>query len=63
LPDSVQVKGSSGSQGALSSLQAPGLTFLRLDVRLRLRRGGFSSLDPCAPYVTSLPSRLRSTST
>jgi hypothetical protein len=40
-PDPVQVEDSSGSHGALSSLQAPGSTLQRLDVRLRLRPGGF----------------------
>jgi hypothetical protein len=62
-PDPVQVEDSSGSHGALSSLQAPGSTFQRLDVRLRLRLGGFSSLDPRAPYTTSSSSRLLSAST
>jgi hypothetical protein len=60
LPDLVLVEDSSGGHGALSSHQAPGSTLQRLDVRLRLRPGGFSSLDP-APYVTSSPSRLLST--
>jgi hypothetical protein len=40
-PDSDQVGGSSGSNSALSSLQAPGSTLQRLDVRLRTRSGGF----------------------
>jgi hypothetical protein len=62
-PDSVQVEGSSSSRGALSSLQVPGSTLQRLDVRLRLRPGRFSSLDPLAPYATSSLSRLRSDST
>jgi hypothetical protein len=61
-PDPVQVEDSSGSYGALSSIQAPRSTLQRLDVRLRLRLGGFSSLDPYAPYVTSSPSRLLSAS-
>jgi hypothetical protein len=59
-PDPVQVEDSSASHGALSSLQAPGSTLQRLDVRLRMRPGGFSSLDPRAPYATSSPSRLLS---
>jgi hypothetical protein len=62
-PDPVQVEDSSGSHGALSSFQAPGSTLQRLDVRLCLWLGGFSSLDPCAPYATSSPTRLLSTST
>jgi hypothetical protein len=61
-PDPVQVGDSSGSHGALYSLQAPGSTLQRLDVHLRLRPRGFSSLDPRAPYATSSLSRLRSTS-
>jgi hypothetical protein len=59
-PDPVQVEVPSGSHGALSSLQAPGSTLLRLDVLLRLCLGGSSSLDPCAPYATSSLSRLLS---
>jgi hypothetical protein len=43
-PGSVQVGGSSGNHGALSSLQAPGPILQRLDVRLRMRWGGFSFL-------------------
>jgi hypothetical protein len=62
-PDPIQVEESSGSHGALSSLQAPGSTLQRLDVRLRLCLGGFSSLDPRAPYVTSSLPRLRFAST
>jgi hypothetical protein len=62
-PNPVQVGDSSGSHGALSSLQASGSTLQRLGVHLRLRPRGFSSLDPRAPYVTSSPSRLRSAST
>jgi hypothetical protein len=62
-PYSVQVEGSSGGHGALSSLQAPGSTLQCLDVRLRMRSGGFSSLDPRAPYATSSLSRLRFAST
>jgi hypothetical protein len=61
--DSVQVGGSSGSHDTLSSLQVSGSTLQRLVLRLRLRSGGFSSLDPRAPYATSSPSRLRSAST
>jgi hypothetical protein len=63
LPDPVQVEDSSGSHVALYSLQAPGSTLQRLDVHLRLRPGGFSSLDPRAPYATSSPSRLPFAST
>jgi hypothetical protein len=62
-PDLVQVEDSSGSHVALSSLQAPGSTLQRLDVRLRLRPGGFSFLDPRAPYATSSPSCFLSAST
>jgi hypothetical protein len=62
-PESVQVGGSSGGHGALSSLQASRPTSQRLDVRLHLRPEGFSFLDPRAPYVTSSPPCLRSTST
>jgi hypothetical protein len=47
-PNSVQVEDSSGSHGALSSLQAPGPTLQRLDVHLRLRPGGFFFFgSPC----------------
>jgi hypothetical protein len=52
-PDSVQVGGSSGSHGALSSLQSLEPTTQRLDVRLRTRLRGFFFLDPRAPYMTS----------
>jgi hypothetical protein len=62
-PDSVQVGGSSGGHGALSSLQASGPTSQRLDVHLRTCSGGFSFLDPRAPYATSSPPRLCSAST
>jgi hypothetical protein len=62
-PDPIQVGESSGSHGALSSLQAPGSTLQRLDVRLRLCLGGFFSLDPRAPYVNSSLPRLRFAST
>jgi hypothetical protein len=48
-PDSSQVGGSSGSHGALTSLQAPGPTLQRLDVCLRMRWGGFSFLIPVHP--------------
>jgi hypothetical protein len=40
-PDPAQVGDSSGSHGTLSSLQAPRFTLKRLDIRLRLRPGGF----------------------
>jgi hypothetical protein len=43
LPDSGQVSGSSSNDSALSSLQAPGPTLEKLDVRLRTRSGGLSS--------------------
>jgi hypothetical protein len=59
-PDSGQVGGSFGGHGALSSLQAPGPTPQRLDVRLRTCPGGLSFLDPCAPYATSSTTRLHS---
>jgi hypothetical protein len=36
LPDSGQVGGSSSNDSALSSLQAPGPTLQKLDVRLRM---------------------------
>jgi hypothetical protein len=62
-PDSVQIEDSSGSHSALPSLQAPRSTLQRLDVRLRLCLGEFSSLDPRAPYATSSPSCLLSVST
>jgi hypothetical protein len=62
-PDPIRVEDSSGSHGASSSLQVPGSTLQRLDVCLRLRPGGFSSLDPRAPYATSSSSRLLSAST
>jgi hypothetical protein len=41
FPDRVQVEDSSGSHGALSSLQTPGPALQRLDVHLRMRPGGF----------------------
>jgi hypothetical protein len=44
--DSGQVGGPSGNDSALSSLQAPGPTLQRLDVRLRMHSGGFSFLIP-----------------
>jgi hypothetical protein len=62
-PDPIQVRDSSCRHGALSSLQTRGSTLQELDVRLCLRPGGFSSLDPRAPYATSSPSHLRSAST
>jgi hypothetical protein len=46
-PDSGQVGGSSGNDCALSSLQAPGLTLQRLDVRLHMRRKDFLFWSPC----------------
>jgi hypothetical protein len=72
LPDRVQVEDSSGSHGALSSLQAPGSALQRLDVRLRLRPGGFFffgnpctlrkfitvTSSPCFDVTSSLPLRL-----
>jgi hypothetical protein len=40
-PDSGQVGSSSGSHGALSSLQAPGPILQRIDVQLRTHSEGF----------------------
>jgi hypothetical protein len=63
LLDSDQVGGSSSNNSALSSLQASGPALQKLDVRLRTFSGGFSSLDPRAPYVTSPAPCLRFAST
>jgi hypothetical protein len=49
LPDSGQVSGSSSNDSTLSSLEAPGPAFQKLDVRLRTRSGGFSFLIPVHP--------------
>jgi hypothetical protein len=70
-PDRVQVEDSSGSHDALSSLQAPGSALQRLDVRLRMRPGGFFffgspctlrdfiavTSSPCFNMTSSLPLR------
>jgi hypothetical protein len=52
-PDHVQVEDSSGSHGALSSLQAPGSVLQRLDVHLHLRLEGFFLL-----WIPVHPTRL-----
>jgi hypothetical protein len=59
-PDSGQVGGSSGNDSTLSSLQAPGPTLQRLDVRLHTRSGGFSFLSLCTQHdLTDVTSSLR----
>jgi hypothetical protein len=63
LPDLSQVGSSSGSNNILSSLQASGCALQKLNVRLRTHSGGFSSLDPRAPYATSPAPCLRFAST
>jgi hypothetical protein len=48
-PNFGQICSSSGNDSALSSIQAPGPTLQRLDVRLHMHSGGFSFLIPVHP--------------